>query len=76
MTIRPENGVHAIGVPVPKLSLTTLEAARSLGISPRKLHDMTFPRGPIRCARAGRVRLYPIPELQRFLTDSAASGQR
>ena len=57
-----------------RLSLTAGETARALGISVRTFHEMTAPRGPIRCARAGRVRLYPIRELERFLESQVSAA--
>ena len=52
----------------PCLALKPREAAASLGISERSLWSLTHPRGPIRPRRLRRMVLYPVSELQRFLT--------
>lgn len=66
---------QAISVP---LALRPAEAAKSLGISPRTLFGLTQPRGPIPVVRVGagkrQVPLYPVAELQRWLSEQAASG--
>lgn len=35
------------------IGLRPRDAARALGISPRKLWSLTVPRGPIKCVRLG-----------------------
>lgn len=53
----------------PRLALRRSEAAAALGIS-----DETFDarvRPHLRVVRLGTLRLYPVAELDRFLTDSA-----
>ena len=42
------------------------EAARQLSISRRKLHDLTFPNGPIRSFRVGSEHRYLLTELRRY----------
>ncbi|MFH5806140.1 helix-turn-helix domain-containing protein [Alienimonas sp. DA493] len=49
--------------------LTTLEAADALGISERKLRDLTSPRGPIRAVRLGRLVRYRPADLESFAID-------
>jgi hypothetical protein len=60
------------------LALRPAEAAKSLGLSPRTLFGLTQPRGPIPVVRVGagkrQVPLYPVAELQRWLSEQAAAG--
>jgi hypothetical protein len=51
------------------LSVSTHQAAQLLSISPRKLFDLTAPRGPIRVVKVGRSNRYAVEELQRFLRE-------
>ena len=46
-----------------KLLLRDREAAELLGISPRKLWELTSPRGPIKCVRIGRSVRYSLATL-------------
>ncbi len=55
---------------VPRLALSPEEAARSIGVS-RDFFDLhVMPE--LRVVRRGRRRLIPVPELERWLADSAA----
>ena len=59
----------------PPLALRPREAAKALGISPRLLWQLTHD-GHIPCVRVGtgkrRTVLYPVAELQAWLTVQAA----
>jgi len=70
MTLVPSYNTETIA-----LSLRPREAARALGISERKLWDLTAPRGPIPCARLGRnIVIYRVADLDTWLAVSAASS--
>ena len=56
---------------VPRLALRPEEAARSLGVCERTLRDLAD--GPP-VVRLGRVVLYPIPALERWLADRLDRG--
>ena len=56
-------------VDAPPLALDTTQAARAISVSPRTLWSLTSPRGPIKAKKVGRLNLYPISELQRFLNE-------
>jgi excisionase family DNA binding protein len=64
-------------VPSP-LALRPREAAKALGISPRLLWQLTHD-GHVPCVRVGSGRrktvLYPLAELQAWLTRQAASAK-
>jgi len=49
-------------------------AAKVLGIGQRKLWNLTHPRGPIKCVKAGTCTLYPVSELRAWLANEAAKG--
>ena len=53
-----------------KLALRPREAAKSLGISPRKLWQLTHD-GHIPSVKVGRTVLYPTAELQAWLSQQA-----
>ena len=55
---------------VPRLALSKVEAAESLGISVDFLDDHVMPE--LRVVRRGRRRLIPIRELDRWLEREAA----
>ncbi len=57
------------------LALRPKAAAEALGIGQRLLWQLTAPRGPIRCVRAGTAVLYPIAELQRYLAEQMEGGR-
>jgi len=59
--------------PMP-LALHADDAARAIGISPRKLWELTN-RRMIPHLRIGRRLLYPIAELQGWLAEQAAKGK-
>jgi hypothetical protein len=67
-------------IPVPSpLALRARQAAAALGISPRSLWALTVPRGPIPAIRVGRgkrrITLYPVSELEKWLTEQAAKPE-
>lgn len=61
------------------LALRPREAAKALGISARTLWGLSAPRGPIPCVRVGSGKrqtvLYPMAELQRWLSRQAEVGE-
>ena len=61
------------------LALRPREAAKALGISPRLLWQLTKD-GHVPCVRVGsgkrRTVLYPVAELQAWLSQQAASAKR
>jgi len=62
---------------VPPLALRPKEAAVALGISTRKLWEITADRSSgIPVIRLGKAVLYPVAQLQEWLTDAAKAGQR
>jgi excisionase family DNA binding protein len=60
---------------LPRLALRPREAARALGISPRKLWQLTN-CGEIPCTRIGRCVVYPVDVLREWLAEQAAKGGR
>lgn len=56
-------------VDAPPLALDTIQASRALSVSQRTLWSLTFPRGPIRVKKVGSRVLYPVKELERFLSE-------
>jgi hypothetical protein len=71
------NGLLADGPPADGLvlALRPREAARALGISQRKLWDMSQPRGSIPTVRLGSgVVIYPKVLLESWLAEQAAKG--
>lgn len=52
-----------------RLALRKEEAARALGISDESFDRYVKPH--VRVVRAGTLRLYPVPELERYLHESA-----
>lgn len=67
--------VHADTIPVPTLALRPKEAAQALGIGERKLWSLTN-AGELPHARIGRAIVYPVHELQRWLSEQATPGGR
>lgn len=61
------------GIPTPTLALRPREAARALGIGERKLWSMTN-AGELPHARIGRAVVYPVRELQEWLSDRTGKG--
>lgn len=55
--------------PVPRLALRVEEAAESIGVSVD--HFQRHVQGELRCVYSGRVRLYPVSELERWLERQA-----
>jgi hypothetical protein len=55
--------------PIPRLALTRDEAARALGMSLISFERHVQPT--IRLVRLGRMRLVPVGELERWLTENA-----
>lgn len=55
------------------LALREKEAAKVLGISPRKLWELAN-RGEIKAIKVDGVKLYPIRELNRWLDEQIGGG--
>jgi Helix-turn-helix domain len=55
--------------PVPRLALTRQEAAEALGVGITTFKTKIAPE--LRVVREGKVRLYPISELERWLEERA-----
>ena len=53
---------------VERLTVTTGEAARMIGISERKVHELAK-SGTLRCKRIGRRVLFSIAEIKRFVDE-------
>ena len=53
----------------PRLALSQQDAADALGVSADFFQQHL--RHELRCVRRGRRRLYPVAELERWLTESA-----
>ena len=53
----------------PRLALTRQEAAASLGLSIDSFER--YCQGELRCIRRGRLRLYPLGELERWVEQNA-----
>lgn len=56
---------------LPRLGLRKREAARALGISDESFDLYVKPY--VRVVRWGSLRVYPVAELERFLSDQAAA---
>ncbi len=66
---------HASFEPVPHLGLRPKEAAKALGISPRKLWELTADRtSGIPHARFGKTIVYPTDELTLWLASRATKN--
>lgn len=59
---------HVLGS---RLALRREEAAAALGLSEESFDRYVRPY--VRCVRLGTLRLYPVAELERFLTERASS---
>lgn len=67
--------MNSDGSPMPRpLSLRSKAAAQALGISARKLWELTN-RGEIPCVRVGTCVLYPVNLLEAWLAEQAKGGQ-
>lgn len=60
----------ARGSSVPRLALRPEEAAASLGVSIDHFREKIAPE--LRCVRQGRVKLYSVRELDKWLDDNQA----
>lgn len=56
--------------PVPRITLTAAEAADALGMSLDSLERYVQPE--VRIVRRGRLRLFPVRELERWASSNAA----
>lgn len=62
------------GVTIPTLALRPKEAAKALGIGERKLWAMTN-SGELPHIRIGRAVVYPVRELEGWLSERVAKGR-
>jgi hypothetical protein len=58
---------------LPRLALSKLEAAQSIGVSIDYLEEHVLPE--LRCVRRGRRRLIPVEELSRWVDRTAEMPQ-
>jgi hypothetical protein len=58
-----------LAVSIPRLALTPPEAAAAIGVGPDFFEENVAPE--LRLIRRGRKRLVPIPELERWVAESA-----
>lgn len=63
------------GASAPRLALRPKDAAKALGVGERLLWSMTN-RGEIPHIKLGKCVLYPVAELERWLSERAAGGSR
>ncbi|HLA85762.1 MAG TPA: helix-turn-helix domain-containing protein [Thermoguttaceae bacterium] len=72
MTVRKQNDIfQPIEVePVPRLALRLPEAAMACGLSESFLHNMAN-SGEIPSIKIGRVRLFPVERLRKWLLDAS-----
>lgn len=56
--------------PVPRLALTRHEAAEALGMGVTSFEQYVQPQ--VRAVRQGKLRLFPVRELERWLKENAA----
>ncbi len=61
------------GITTPTLALRPKEAAKALGIGERKLWALTN-AGILPHARIGRAVVYPVRDLQEWLSEQAGKG--
>lgn len=66
-------GIQTDGISTLTLALRPKEAAKALGIGERKLWAMTN-SGELPHARIGRAVVYPVRELQEWLSDQTGKG--
>jgi hypothetical protein len=62
------------GETAPRLALSRRQAAEALGMSLRSFQRPVQPH--LRCVYVGRVRLYAVSELERWLRENACEGGR
>jgi len=67
---RPKRMAESAGDATPRLALRPKEASKALGIGPRLLWSMTN-RGEIPHIKLGKAVLYPVAELERWLSERA-----
>jgi len=70
---RADQSIQTDGISTLKLALRPKEAAKALGIGERKLWAMTN-SGELPHARIGRAVIYPVRELQEWLSDQTGKG--
>jgi hypothetical protein len=56
--------------PIPRLALTRHEAAKALGMGVTSFEQYVQPY--VRAVRRGKLRLFPVRELERWLEENAA----
>lgn len=66
---------HVTDSAIPCLAMRAREAARAMGVSERTLWEWTQ-AGDVPHVRRGKVLLYPVDELRRWLSEQAAKQER
>jgi hypothetical protein len=66
---RERSQVRFVAAPVPRTALTRAEAAESMGMSVDSFERYVQPH--VRMVRRGKLRVIPVPELERWLRDNA-----
>lgn len=69
---RRKGGIMATDTP--RLLITTQQAAEALGVSPRTLWSLTYPRGPLPCVRVGRAVRYDVQDLRELIAQQKEGG--
>jgi hypothetical protein len=64
--------VSTTAQPPPRIALRPSEAAQALGVSEDFFCEHIAPE--VRCVRKGRLRLYPLRELERWLDKEASQA--
>jgi hypothetical protein len=68
---KPTTGAHCgNGSSVPRVTLTRIETARCLGVSIDFFNEHI--EHELRSIRRGRVKLYPVSDLKRWIEESAS----
>jgi excisionase family DNA binding protein len=76
MSVRKQNDIFQPieADPVPRLALRLPEAAMACGLSESFLHNMAN-SGEIPSVKIGRVRLFPVERLRKWLLDASESPE-
>jgi hypothetical protein len=62
--------LSAVSQPLPRISFRAGEAAKALGVSDDFFSEHIAHE--LRCVRRGRLKLYPLRELERWLDENAS----
>ncbi len=64
--------MSGVTIAITPIALQKPQAAASLGMSVTSFERHVMAK--VRCIRCGRLRLYPVADLQRWATENAESG--